>query len=49
MFTAEGPSTYYAVYLIKRAFLSSGKELGWKWHVFGLVGCGTHSGVRFAV
>lgn len=38
MFTAEGSSTYYAVYVIRRAFLSSDKELGLKWHMFGLVG-----------
>lgn len=48
MFAAEGCSTYCAVYLIESAFLSSGKERGLKWHVFGLVGCVTHSGVRFA-
>lgn len=49
MFTAEGCNTYCAVYLIKRAFLSSGKELGLKWHVFVLVGYETHSGVGSAV
>lgn len=49
MFTAEGSSTYYAVYVIRRAFLSSDKELGLKWHVLGLVGSVSHTGVRFAV
>lgn len=44
MFTAEGLSTYYAVCLIKRAFLSSSAELGSKWHVLGLVGYVTHRG-----
>lgn len=49
MFTPEGCSTYYAVYVIRRAFLSSDKEVGLKWHVFGLVGSVSHSGVRFFV
>lgn len=49
MFAAEGCSTYCAVYLIDSASLSSGKELGLKWHVFGLVGSVAHGGVRFAV
>lgn len=49
MFTAEGSSTYYAVYVIRRVFLSSDKELGLTWHVFGLVGSVSHTGVRFAV
>lgn len=49
MFTAEGSSTYYGVYVIRRAFFSSDKELGLKWHVFGLVGPVSHTGVRFAV
>lgn len=49
MFTAKGCSTYYVVYLTKRAFLSSGKELGLKWHVFGLVSYVTYSDVRVAV
>lgn len=49
MFTAEGCSTYCAVYLIKRAFLSPGKELGLKLHAFVLVGCVTCSEVSSAV
>lgn len=49
MFTAEGSSTYHAVYVIRRVFLSSDKELGLTWHVFGLVGSVSHTGVRFAV
>lgn len=49
MFTAEGCNTHCAVYLIKRAFLSSGKELDLKWHVFVLVDYETCSGVSSAV
>lgn len=45
MFTAEGSSTYYAVYVIKRAFLSSDKELGLKMaHVWAGGLCVIHWG-----
>lgn len=49
MFKVGACSTHYAVQLIERVFLSSGKELGLKWHGFGLVSYVTHSGVSSAV